>query len=79
MIIDLILDRKDGQEYNAKDFYNEISEYSGLFQGTASGVEIAEMLDNGTNKDVQKALCDYITENDYNPEIKDFVNSCNWI
>jgi hypothetical protein len=71
MVIDLILDRKDGKEYNAKQFYNSVTEY-GFYT-------IAEALDNGENKDVQKVLCDYITDYGYPNKIKDFINNKNWI
>jgi hypothetical protein len=71
MVIDLILDRKDGKPYNAKEFYNQVTLYRDYV--------IAEALDNGENKDVQKALCDYIEHNGYNPKIKDYIKSINWI
>ena len=31
MIIDLILDRKDGQEYNAREFYYAVMEHESTF------------------------------------------------
>ena len=77
MIIDLILDRKDGCGYNAKEFYNEIMEYSTIFDGIGDKITFA--MDYGTEKDVQKALCNYIIDNEYNPNICDFINSKNWL
>ena len=32
MIIDLILDRKDGAVYNAEDFYRDIIDYENIFE-----------------------------------------------
>jgi len=73
MIIDLILNRKDGAEYNAKKFYTDVSQYGEI------SFDIASALDGGTNQDVQKALCTYITSNEYNPTICEYVNSVDWI
>lgn len=79
MIIDRILDRKDNEElfenynYNAQDFYFEILGYGKI------GNEITLAMDYGTNEDVQNALCNYIDENDYNPQIKNYVNAREWL
>lgn len=73
MIIDLILDRKDGEEYNARDFY-----YACLHYGEV-GDDITRALDSGTEKDVKKALCDYVIDNDYNKNICKYINSVNWL
>lgn len=81
MIIDYILDRKCNEDngiydFNARDFYNYVSEEESIFSFTPS---IAHLLDTGTNKQVQKRLCEYIDNGEYNPAIKDYVNSKNWI
>ena len=76
MIIDLILDRKDGENYNAKNAYNYITEQESLFD---SNYPISRAFDMGTNQDVQKALCKYITSGDYNPEIIEYINSVKWV
>lgn len=86
MIIDLILDRKEGKnrivkngklyttnEYNAKRFYNEVMSYGQI------GWEIAEAMDSGDNKDVQKALAHYIVDNNYNPDIIKYIQANKWI
>lgn len=76
MIIDCILDAKDDPEsYDAKAFYDYVTDESSIFEFDY----IASALDCGTNADVQKALCRYIDDNGYNPEIKDFVNSFVWV
>jgi hypothetical protein len=82
MIIDLILDRKDDEQegydfYNAHDFYMGCMGYNKVFSHIADG--ITEAMDYGENEDVQRALCKYIDENNYNPAIKDFINSVNWL
>lgn len=76
MIIDLILDRKDGQQYNAREFYSEISQYENIF---GFRPDISRAIDGGINEDVQRALCAYIDANGYNPEIKNYINSVNWL
>lgn len=76
MIIDLILDRKDGHPYNAEGFYLEIMEYESIFEMDKF---ISTALAYGTNADIQKALCDYIDNGDYNEQIKDYINSQEWL
>ncbi len=77
MIIDLILDRQDGETYNAKSFYNSCIEYSTIFNGLAD--DITRAMDCGTEEDVKKALCDYIIRQEYNLKIIEFINSKNWL
>ena len=76
MIIDAILDRKLGEPYNAKVFYDYVTAEEEIF---FPKMEISRAMDCGTNTDVQKALCDYITRNDYNPAICDYINTVSWI
>ena len=76
MIIDLILDRKDGQQYNAREFYSEISQYENIF---GFRPDISRALDGGINEDVQRSLCAYIDANGWNPKIKNYINSVNWL
>ena len=73
MIIDKILDRKDGELYNARDFYFDVLQYS------RTGDEITRAMDGGTEDDVKKALCDFITGNEYNPQICDYIKSVEWL
>ena len=79
MIIDLIFDRKDNEEafgqdlYSSLDFYYEIRDYEEIF---GLNGDISKAMDYGTENDVKKALCD---KNDYNPEIKEYINSKSWI
>ena len=76
MIIDLILDRKNGHEYNAREFYYEVLEYESTFNLNR---EISRAMDGGTEQDVKKALCDYVISQRYNTEICAYINSVNWL
>lgn len=79
MIIDCILDRKDDEnfygydKYNAKEFYLHILAYGMI------GGEITRAMDYGDEKDVKSALCRYIIDNEYNPEICNYICSKNWL
>lgn len=73
MIIDLILDRKDGTPYEPKRFYNSCMNYGGKFAD-----EITRAMDAGTEEDVKAALCAYI-DGEYNPEIKNYIHSVKWL
>lgn len=76
MIIDLILDRKDGQEYNSHEFYYNVMEYESTLN-LNRGISIA--MDEGTENDVKKSLCDYVINQGYNLKICDYINSVNWL
>jgi hypothetical protein len=73
MIIDLILDRKDGEAYSPREFYNAVMGYGKV------GHLITEMMDEGTELDVKAALCRYIVDNGYNEKICEYVISVNWL
>lgn len=82
MIIDEILDRKCWEEegydvYNAHDFYMYCMKASTVCGRI--GDEITSAMDYGENEDVQNAICNYIINNEYNPQICDYVRSKNWI
>jgi hypothetical protein len=72
MLIDEILDRRDGKKYKAKDFYNYCMKDE-IYH------DVAEALDNGEEKDIKKILCKYIMKEHYNPFICDYINSVNWL
>lgn len=73
MIVDLILDRKDGEAYEPKRFYNDCMEYGTI------GHDITKAMDYKTETDVKKELCHYIINNGYSESICDYINSRNWI
>lgn len=76
MIIDLILDRYNGAAYVTSDFYINVLEYENIFE-LSHDITIA--MDFSTNKEVQQALCKYIDDNNYNANIKAFINAVNWL
>lgn len=81
MIIDAIYDRyadeRDGYGDNydfKKDgryIYDEALEFNFDY--------ISRAMDVGSNVDVQKALCRYIDEQDYNPDLKEFIMKKQWV
>ena len=77
MIIDKILDRKDGCTYNAHDFYWDCHKYNTIFEGIAN--DILYCMDEGDETDVRLSLCRYILRNGYNPELCDYICSVKWL
>jgi hypothetical protein len=73
MIIDLILDRNEGVPYSDRKFYLDVIAH-GL-----PGYDIACAMDGGTEDDVKRALCEYIDNFDYPPELKEYICSVEWI
>lgn len=73
MIIDLILDRKDGEEYTAEQFYRDVFDYGEI------GWDITRAMDEGEEEDVKKALKKYIVEQGYNIEICKYIDSEEWL
>ncbi len=73
MIIDLILDRKDGDAYSPREFYNGVMGYGKV------GHLITQMMDEGTELEVKAALCRYIIDNGYNEKICEYIISVNWL
>lgn len=76
MIIDMILDRRDTEEYNPREFYHDVMRYESVF-GLDRDISLA--MDYGEEADVRRALCDYIIRNEYNPQICEYINSRNWL
>lgn len=75
MLIDLILDRKDGQAYDV----NVFADRAGKYAHDLADYRVINALGMGTEEDVKKALCDYVVGYGYRDKICDFVNSVNWI
>lgn len=76
MLIDIILDRKDGQRYVAKDFYFDVTRYCKHF---GCCIPVFQALDGGTEEDIKRELCRYVVEQGYNPEICEYINSVLWL
>lgn len=79
MIIDRILDRKDNEKFYGKDMYNAHDFYYDIMCYGKIGHNITRAMDVGTEKQVKQALCKYVIDNEYNPNICDYINSVNWI
>lgn len=73
MIVDLILDRKDGEEYTPEQFYRDVFDYGEI------GWNITRAMDEGTEQDVKKALCQYIMDNNYSCDIATYIDSVDWL
>lgn len=73
MIIDCILDRYEGNDYNPREFYFDMLEYG------SSGIDISRAMDFGNEEDVREQLCRYVDCNKYNGKIKDFINKAKWL
>lgn len=76
MIIDLILDRKDGDYYDAISFYNNVIGYE---KSSNIGNSISKAFKSGKERNVKQALIDYIDENGYNNSIKKYIQSVDWL
>ena len=74
MIIDTILDRRDGCAYSRDDmsYMHEEAETFGL-------VDLARALDSGSDDDIRRELCRYIDDGGYRQDVKKYVNSVDWI
>lgn len=76
MIIDLILDRKDGAIFRAWEFGNEIADYAEIFDFAKP---IRDAIANENEEATKKALCEYVREQGYNEQICEYINSVNWV
>jgi hypothetical protein len=72
MIIDAILDAKNDGEYMGLKYLYDQSVFFGFDS-------LANAIDCGENSDIQRELCKYIDSEGYNQELKEFVNSFNWL
>ena len=75
MIIDAILDRRACPQYYGEEEIKYILEEADIFGFN----EIIRAFNTGDNRNVQNALCDYIDNNEYNPDIKAYIRSVNWL
>ena len=60
-------------KYDPHTFYMDIMGYGEI------GNAITAAMDYGNEADVKAALCRYIDEQGYNPDIKVYINSVNWL
>lgn len=77
MIIDLILDRKDGEKYKSDAFYSELVEYEDVWPELAC--PIVNAMNNGSEQEVRNELCNYIQRCGYDAELCEYINSVKWL
>lgn len=77
MVIDLILDRKAGCEFDPVLFAFEVNDYREVFPEICG--PILEAMSSHIEQAVKHALCGYVLGNGYNPEICDYINSVQWL
>lgn len=76
MLIDIILDRRDGAEYKASRLFAYLLEDGEVFPFYR---DIARVMDEGMEEDVKETLCRYVTEHGYRRELCDYVRSVKWL
>jgi hypothetical protein len=77
MLIDLILDRRDGCKYDPVDFAFGVNDYAQIWPDLCGPVLAA--LSSHVEQAVKHALCGYVLGAGYNPEICDYINSVAWL
>ena len=79
MIIDLIIERKDGTRYNPEDFYNDVCQYEQSFFEDDNTLNISKAMESKNECIVKKELCWYIISQEYNPELCTYIMSVDWL
>lgn len=71
MIVDIILDRRDGEPYSQQAFldYAIDGEYE----------SVAKALMTNDESVIKQTLKDYLDNNQFNPEIGEYIDSVNWV
>lgn len=72
MLVDFILDRMGGIEYDPRELYDYCQEEE-IYWG------VARALDGGDNEDIQRVLCEYIENEGYNMDICEYIRSADWL
>jgi len=73
MLIDLILDRKDGLPYDHDTFVSQVKEY-----GCPPPTKEDARNDKGYELLMKSFLVSYIIEEEYNTKLIDYILSVNW-
>lgn len=77
MIIDLILDRKDGKEYNPKAFYYNVKKYFNVFPEITKPIINAFHDKNEDN--IQLELGYYIINEGYDTGLLEYILKNKWL
>ncbi len=75
MIIDLILDRKEGSSYSYENALKYIKEEQDIFKFEP---DIYQAFLSKKEDSIKAALKSYVDSQNYNPEIKDYIDSISW-
>ena len=76
MIIDLILDKRDDNDNEplTERAIKYLLDECDIFGFT----EIRRAVYSRNERAIKTALCEYIDNNEYNPDLKDFINNTTW-
>lgn len=84
MIIDLILDRYDGSNFDPVTMFKQCQDYGG-FHGdmiaTAyyNAFKRGDLCRRGADAEIKRALKLYVIEQEYNLNILTFIDMCDWL
>ena len=79
MIIDLIIERKDGTKYNPEEFYKDVCMYEDDVTEDDDFPSISKAMESKNEWKVKKELCWYIISQEYNPELCSYIMSVKWL
>lgn len=75
MLVDMILERQEGEPYNLKEFRKEVKDYCNTFDYT----DVYNALRYSSDEKIKYELCKYIDDEWYgNPLIKNYICSVSW-
>jgi hypothetical protein len=60
-------------KYMPERFYQQVMDYGEV------GFGITAAMDGGTEEDVKRELCKYIINNEYNPDLCNYINERTWL
>jgi hypothetical protein len=60
-------------KYMPERFYQQVMDYGEV------GFGITAAMDGGTEEDVKLELCKYIINNEYNPDLCNYINERTWL
>lgn len=76
MLIDVILDRRDGVEYDPRELYSYLQEEGEVFPFYW---DYARIMDEGTEEEMREALCEYVRQHGYRSELCEYIRSMEWL
>ena len=79
MIIDVILDRKGGCDYNINGSWCSLESLYKYTLGNAWFNDLGRAIDSGDEVDIKHELIMYIINNGYNTDIIKYILSVDWL